>query len=110
MKSKLFVLATGAIVAGLAAFGQNANQSDPQVQGRGRGGAPYAWGDSNGDGICDLTGNPVGQGPGQMASPGWRGQQGRGMGRGMGRGAFCLREQNAESTTPPAQFGPSPAK
>jgi hypothetical protein len=86
MKSTLFVLATGVLVAGLTAFGQNANQSGPQTQGRGRGGAPYAWGDRNGDGICDFTGNSVGQGRGPMMSPGWRGQQGRGVGRGMGRG------------------------
>ena len=46
MKSTLFFLATGAIVVGLTAFGQETNQSDPQTQGRGRGGAPYAWGDS----------------------------------------------------------------
>ncbi len=110
MKSTLFVLATGVIVAGLTAFAQNANQSAPQSQGRGRGGAPYAWGDRNGDGICDLTGNPVGQGRGQMMSPGWRGQQGRGMGQGMGRGMFCPRGQNAQSMAPSAQPDTSPAK
>jgi hypothetical protein len=114
MKSTLFVLATGVLVAGLTAFGQNANQSSPQTQGRGRGGAPYAWGDRNGDGICDFTGNSVGQGRGPMMSPGWRGQQGRGggrgMGLGMGRGMYCPRGQSAQSTTPSARPGPSPAK
>ena len=118
MKSTLFILATGAIAVGLTAFGQETNQPAPQTQGRGRGGAPYAWGDRNGDGICDFTGNPVGQGRGPAMSAGWRGQPGRGMGRGMGggmgrgmgRGMYCPRGQSAQSTTPSAQPGPSPAK
>jgi hypothetical protein len=110
MKSTLFVLAAGAIVAGLTAFGQNANQSAPQTQGRGRGGAPYAWGDKNGDGICDSTGKPVGQGRGQRMSPGRSGRQGQGMGRAMGRRMYCPRGQSAQSTAPAAQPGPSPAK
>jgi hypothetical protein len=114
MKSTLFFLATGALVVGLTAFGQETNQSDPQTQGRGRGGAPYAWGDANGDGICDLTGDPVGQGRGQGMSPGWRGQQGQGMGRGMGRGIwqgmYCPRGQNTPPAAPSAQPDPSPAK
>jgi hypothetical protein len=33
-----------------------------QQLGRGRGGAPFAWNDQNKDGICDVTGKPVGQG------------------------------------------------
>jgi len=46
-------------------------QDKPQVQqgpdqtqqlGRGKGGAPFAWNDQNKDGICDVTGKPVGQG------------------------------------------------
>jgi len=51
--------------------------------GQGRGGAPLAWNDRNGDGICDLTGRPVGRGGAAAvgAGAGW----GRGAGRG-GRG------------------------
>ncbi len=76
MKSTLFVLATCTIAVGFTAFGQNTSQPNPQVQGRGRGGAPYAWGDRNGDGMCDFTGMPVGQGRAQMMSNGGRGRQG----------------------------------
>lgn len=36
-------------------------QAQPQVYGRGRGGLPWAWNDRDKDGICDLTGRPVGQ-------------------------------------------------
>ena len=46
-----------------------------QSYGRGRGGAPFAWNDRNGDGICDLTGQPVGQGRPmgfQRGGWGWR--------------------------------------
>ncbi len=35
----------------------------PAFYGRGRGGVPFAWNDLNNDGICDLTGQPVGQRP-----------------------------------------------
>ena len=110
MKSKLFVLSTGVLAVGLAVFGQSTNQPRPQPRGQGRGGAPYAWGDRNGDGVCDFTGNPVGQGRGPMMSPGWRGRPSRGMGRGMGRGMYCPRWQNTQTAAPPAQPAPSPAK
>ena len=50
--------------------------AQPQVMGRGRGGAPFAWNDRNKDGICDITGRPVGEGR----------PIGFGRGRGMGRG------------------------
>ncbi|MCZ2073616.1 MAG: hypothetical protein LC130_01265 [Bryobacterales bacterium] len=36
--------------------------SQQQLYGRGRGGQPWAWNDRDKDGICDLTGRPVGQG------------------------------------------------
>ena len=48
----------------------------PAFYGRGRGGVPYAWNDLNKDGICDLTGQPVGQRP-------------IGFGGGRGRWAFA---------------------
>jgi len=113
----LSLLAIGVATVGLTAFAQNTNQPNPQVQGQGRGGAPYAWCDRNGDGICDVTGRPVGQGRGQMMSPGMRGQQGGGMGRGMGggmgrgmRGMSCPYRQSAQSMAPSAQPAPAPAK
>jgi len=76
------------------------------MMGQGRGGAPFAWNDRDKDGICDLTGQPIGQvigrgrgTPGRMTAiqnavpPGAVGAQapygywGRGWGRGLGRGA-----------------------
>jgi hypothetical protein len=78
MKSKVLFVLTGAVAAGLALLAQNSNP--PASQGQGRSGAPQAWCDKNGDGICDLTGNPVDQGRGQQ------GVQGQGMGRRMGLG------------------------
>jgi len=81
-----------------AAFGQSASSgaNPSQVMGRGRGGAPYAWNDKNKDGICDLTGKPVGQG--RMGA-------GRGFGRGRGRGpcgAGMARGMGWRSANPPA--------
>ena len=109
----LSLLAIGVVTVGLTAFAQTTSQPSPQVQGPGRGGAPYAWCDRNGDGICDVTGRPVGQGRGQMMSRGMRGQQGGGMGRGMGRGMrgmSCPYRQSAQSTAPSVQPAPAPAK
>ncbi|MCL6545054.1 MAG: hypothetical protein K6T61_07485 [Bryobacteraceae bacterium] len=69
MKNKLLGLglllaAAGLAAAGLAAAGLAAQTADPNqpLLGRGRGGAPYAWNDKDKDGICDITGRPVGQG------------------------------------------------
>jgi len=117
----LSLLGIGVVAVGLTAFAQNTSQPNPQVQAPGPGSAPHAWCDRNGDGICDFTGMPVGQGRGQMMSPGMRGQQGWGMGRGMGggmgrgmrgmgRGMSCPYGQSAQLTTPPAQPGPSPTR
>ena len=115
----LSLLAIGVVLVGLTAFAQNTSQPNPQV-------APHAWCDRNGDGICDVTGMPVGQGRGQMMSPGMGQGKGRGMGRGMGqgmgagmgrgmgsgmgRGVYCPYRQNAQAMSPSAQPGPSPAK
>jgi hypothetical protein len=110
MKPTMFSLLTiGVVAVGLTASAQNAGQPAPQAQGPGRGGAPYAWCDQNGDGICDRTGMPVGQGRGQMTSPGMAGV-GRGMGAGMGRGMACPYRQRAQSMAPSAQPAPAPAK
>lgn len=87
MKATMTMLATGILALGLSAFGQQAQESP--AQGRGRGGAPHAWNDKDKDGICDVTGKPVGQGRGQMAGRGRCGGRGQGAaarGRGMGRG------------------------
>ena len=109
MKPTLFsLLAMGVVAVGLTAYAQNAGQPAPQAQGPGS--TPHAWCDRNGDGICDVTGMPVGQGRGQMMSHGAGGQQGRGMGRGTGRGMSCPYRQNAQSTDPSSQPGVSPAK
>lgn len=43
--------------------------------------APRAYGDKDRDGICDITGKPVGQGQGQRKGM----RQGRGKGSGQGR-------------------------
>ena len=81
------VLVLGSVAAMMA---QNPPPANTQPLGQGRGGAPYAWNDKDKDGICDLTGAPVGQGrgfcgcrygrwgygPGARAGAGW----GRGMG------------------------------
>ena len=93
MKNILLASLGGLLVAGLMAFGQTQSPATGQM-GRGRGGAPYAWNDKNKDGICDLTGKPVGQGRG--AAFGRRGcRRGAGMrcgaGRGGMRGGMCPR-------------------
>ena len=96
MKNILLVSLAGFLGVGMMALGQTRSPATPQVLGRGRGGAPYAWNDKNKDGICDITGKPVGQGRGAALArsgcrdrsgrgPGW-GRGGRGRGRGMGRG------------------------
>ncbi len=82
MKTSLLTIAAAGLMAfGLTASGQNppasSGQAQQPAQGIGRGGAPHAWGDKNKDGICDITGRPVGQGRGQGA--------GRRMGRGRGQ-------------------------
>jgi hypothetical protein len=40
--------------------------------------APHAWGDKDGDGKCDRTGKPVGQGQGNGKMGGCCGRGGRG--------------------------------
>lgn len=59
----------------------------PVVYGRGRGGLPWAWNDKDRDGICDLTGRPVGQGR-PIGSRWGRGAWGGGWGWGRGRGGI----------------------
>jgi hypothetical protein len=46
---------------------------------------PKAYGDKNGDGICDITGKPVGQGQGQRRGM----RQGKGTGNRGGQGRMA---------------------
>jgi hypothetical protein len=68
MKTFLFLTTAGLLALAPAVFGQDSipvqtpGTATSQVMGRGRGGAPFAWNDRNRDGICDITGRPVGEG------------------------------------------------
>ncbi len=108
MKKALLIAAGTLLCSAASLMAQQTATTQPQVMGRGRGGAPYAWNDKNKDGICDITGQPVGQGPargmgrlgcggrGRAAGAGWR----RGMGRGYGM----------QQTAPAPAPAPAPAK
>lgn len=92
MKALLVPMFAGLLGISIAGFGQTADSGSAQGVGRGRGGAPYAWNDKDKDGICDLTGKPVGQGRGaRFAKGGRRGPCGRGANRGRG---FAARQHN----------------
>ncbi len=101
---KYISIITMGLLFGTAALlmGQSATSTSGQTMGRGRGGAPYAWNDKNEDGICDLTGRPVGQGRAAGAMRAGRGgwAAGIGVGRGMGRG---FRGQQRQNVAPPPQ-------
>lgn len=73
------------------ALGLNAS-----AQGR-RAGGPHAWGDRNGDGKCDITGQAVGQGRGRGVQAARQGGRGAGCGRqcDCGRMGRCARIQAA---------------
>jgi hypothetical protein len=94
MKKFLGFLWVALLVAALAAFAQTTN---PQTPRQGNGPGPHAYCDKNADGICDITGQPVGQCRGQNGEcprvdcpnqcPRGQGQgAGRGQGQGQGRG------------------------
>jgi hypothetical protein len=104
---KAFLITASAVVLGGTALlmAQNTLAPNAQVMGRGRGGAPYAWNDKNKDGLCDLTGAPVGQGRG---AGGMRaGRRGRGAnagwGRGMGRAAWSQQQAQPQAAPAPVQ-------
>ena len=78
MKTLIWIV-TG-IVAGAVAL--------PAQQGRG--GPPLAWNDKDKDGICDITGQPVGQ----MIGPGPAGAQM--MGRGRGGAPFAWNDKDKD--------------
>jgi hypothetical protein len=99
----VLTLAGGALAASLA-FGQGAAQPPTPAQGQGRGGAPFAWGDKNNDGLCDITGRPVGQGraaraAGQAPGRAWMGRRGgRGRCCGMGMARGCMGQPQPQAT------------
>lgn len=101
---RALIIATGVVFTSAAfLMGQQTAAPQSPAMGRGRGGAPYAWNDKNKDGICDLTGNPVGQGRAmgfaRGGGGGWRGRcagaRGRGRAMGMGRGYWMQQQQTA---------------
>lgn len=107
MKKTLIIAFALTLCAAGLAVAQQASQDTAAPQGRGRGGAPYAWNDKNKDGICDLTGQAVGQRQGRGAvgmrggrGRGFAGSSGRGFGRGMGRAMGSCAGQ---------QTGPAPS-
>jgi hypothetical protein len=101
MKSRFLVVALAGLSLAGGAFAQSSSGGAAPVQGRGRGGAPYAWGDKNKDGICDITGKPVGQGrAGMMAQPG---RGGAGKGRRMRRACTGAPDASAQKPTAPIQ-------
>jgi hypothetical protein len=104
MRKRLFGAAGLLLASAAFLMAQQAATPQTQVMGRGRGGAPYAWNDKDKDGICDLTGQPVGQGRSAgFARGGWcgRGRAGAaGWGRGTGRGYRMQQQQTAPAPTP----------
>ena len=99
-----------------AALSLAQSQPGPTVYGRGRGGAPFAWNDRNKDGICDLTGRPVGQGrpagwgasvpgAGWAGRGGWTGRGWAGRGFRAGRGG-CRLQSAAPAATAKAEDRP----
>jgi hypothetical protein len=88
MKTLALIVFLGLAGASLAA-GQ-------QQMGRGRGGAPFAWNDKDKDGICDVTGKPVGQG----RPIGWA--RGRGPARAGRANAWCPRSRANTQAAPEA--------
>jgi len=106
MKPLFALLSAATLAFALSASAQNAP-------------APHAWGDKNKDGICDVTGKPVGQGRawgagrgrgrGQMAGSQFAGRGGPGrwnQGRGRRCGGCC--GNAAAQPAPPAQPAPAP--
>jgi hypothetical protein len=92
MNRLINLLAVGILSATLALFAQNGTPN-PQP-GQGRSGAPHAYCDKDGDGLCDYTGKPVGECR-ESGCPGCNGQCPRGgQGNGQGRarnGGVCPR-------------------
>jgi hypothetical protein len=96
------IISLGVVLGcGSLMLGQNAQSDAADNRGRGRGGAPFAWNDKDKDGVCDVTGKPVGQGRGQGAMRG--GRRGRGAsaasGFNAGRG-MRFRQQQAAPAAP----------
>jgi hypothetical protein len=93
MNNKIIWIVTGLMAAALTLPAQ-----------QGRSGAPYAWNDKDKDGICDITGKPVGQGRGGANCPRQGMRNGRGRGRGMmQRGFRQQRNAPVKPQAPPAE-------
>jgi hypothetical protein len=86
MRKFILLFTVVVLAAGLALFAQNGNPRGPQG---GQGTTPHAYCDKDGDGLCDITGLPVGQC--QADCPNGGAGQGRGQGRGQrqGQGGEC---------------------
>lgn len=82
---------------GSVLLGQDAQSGAADNRGRGRGGAPFAWNDKDKDGVCDVTGQAIGQGRGQRVMRGARRGRGAfaGGGFGAGRGMRFRQQQTA---------------
>ncbi|MFO7769318.1 MAG: hypothetical protein R6W82_10250 [bacterium] len=81
-----WLITAAALLVGTAACAYAQSQQPPQQDsrqmfyGRGMGGVPYAWNDADRDGVCDITGQPIGQRPigfGRGWGRGWRGMAAR---------------------------------
>jgi len=96
MKRLRLIFAAALLICTAVCVYAQVQEPPPQNQqqvlyGRGRGGIPFAWNDLNRDGICDLTGQPVGQRP-------------IGFGRGQGRWAAFGRFTGGLVPTPTSQI------
>lgn len=83
MKKLLSLLAIGVVSAALALYAQNGNPNPQPGQGRG---TPQAYCDKNGDGLCDITGKPIGECQGDPECQGQCPRNGDGQGQGPRRG------------------------
>ncbi|MCC7175755.1 MAG: hypothetical protein IT159_11210 [Bryobacterales bacterium] len=88
-KSLLIAILVTLVWAAVASVAQTPPGSGTAVMGRGRGGAPYAWNDKDKDGICDLTGRPVGQGR-------WAATAGAAAGRGRGGAPYAWGDKDKD--------------
>ncbi len=91
MKTTLLTLLFALAVT---AYGQNTAQPNA--------GARHAWGDKNKDGICDVTGKPVGQGRAQAQGQAGGQRMGRGR-RGMRGMRNCCARNQAPAAAPEAK-------
>ena len=99
MKKLINLLAAGIVFAALALYAQNRGPNPNP--GQPRGGTPQAYCDKDGDGLCDITGLPIGECR-EAGCPGCDGQcprngEGRGQGQGRGPGQGQGQGRNGEN-------------